>query len=539
MVEAKRSFGRTFLLAWAGFALLSAAWTFATPIGAAPDEPAHLIRAASVATGQVAPFLTNRSDVTVPQYIFDAQRVTCFAVVPDATPTCVKPESKPPTATATVYASSGRYDPLYYALVGWPSLVFHTDAGIYAMRVVADLLMTVFLGLSFALISRWRSPTLPTIGLAVAVTPMVAFLGGVVNPNSLEITATLATFVGMLSIVREPARDLLAQRAAIVFVSASVAANMRGLSLVWVALAILAPLLLTTRAQLRDLLRTRPVRWAIAGCAVLFAAALAWMLVANPLGVNEPGATGTLEPIGVGTSHLLGFLWTFFSTFYYGQQVVGFFGWLAVPAPASVYFAWSLLVGALALVAAILLRRRTLLFAGVLVAALLLLPAILQGIYVTTGGVIWQGRYILPVFACTVVGLAAVLSDRLPLPASVSRRLVPVVLGLWAAAQFLAFATTLKRYAVGTSSQWPAILHPVWSPPGGVFVWFAVAAVVVAAIAAAVSVWDRRATASQARWNSSPTSGPASSADSIRETSGSGSDMNTMVVSAESTQPNE
>lgn len=539
MVEQRRSFRRTFLVAWAGFALLSAAWTFATPIGAAPDEPAHLIRAASVATGQIAPFLTSNSKVTVPQYVFDTQRVTCYALVADATPRCVTPDPKAPTTSATVYASSGRYDPLYYALVGWPSLLLHNSAGIYAMRLAADLLMTLFLGLSFALISQWRAPTLPTIGLAAATTPMVVFLGGVVNPNSLEITATLATFVGMLSILREPSSRLLAGRAAIVFVSASVAANMRGLSLVWVALAILAPLVLSSRDQLRDLLRTRPIRWAIAGCAVFFAAALAWMAIANPLGVSDPGATGTLEPVGLGTSHLFGFLWTFFSTFYYGQQVVGVFGWLAVPAPAAVYFVWSLLVGGLALLAGILLRGRALVLSGVLVAALLLLPAIFQGIYVTNGGVVWQGRYILPVFACTVVGLGAVLSDRIALSPVLSRRLLSVVLGAWAAAQFLAFATTIKRYAVGSSPQWPAILHPAWSPPGGVLVWFAVFAVVVIVVVVAALVSDRRTTANHTRWNASPTRGPASNADSILATSGTGNDMNTMVVSAESTQPKE
>jgi hypothetical protein len=42
------------------------------------------------------------------------------------------------------------------------------------------------------------------------------------------------------------------------------------------------------------------------------------------------------------------------------------------------------------------------------------------------------------------------------------------VLLAWAAAQVLAFATALKRYAVGAKLGWPAILHPVWSPPGGV-----------------------------------------------------------------------
>jgi hypothetical protein len=479
-------------VAWTAFTLLGALWTFATPIGAAPDEPAHLIRASSIATGQLAPFLTSHSEVTVPRYVFDSQRVYCFALVADRTPTCVPPHASPGGATARVYASSGRYNPLYYALVGWPSIAFHTDSGIYAMRLAADVLMALFLGLSFALIVQWRRPLIPLLGLAAAVTPMVVFLGGVVNPNSLEISATLATFVGMLSIVRDPSRERIGQRAAIVFVAASVAANMRGLSLIWVALAILAPLILTSRRQLIDLLRVPAVRLAIAGCAVFFGAAIAWMAIADPLGLGDPGATGTQAPVGIGTSHLAGFLWTFFSTFYYGEQVVGVFGWLAVPSPPAVYFAWSLIAGVVAVLAIIVLRRRALWFGGVLLAALLLLPAILQGIYVTDGGVIWQGRYVLPVFACAMVGLATVISDRITLEPTMADRIVIVTMAIWAGAQFLSFATTLKRYAVGSSAEWPAILHPLWSPPGGVPTLIVSFAVLVVAAGVGVVLSVRR-----------------------------------------------
>jgi hypothetical protein len=474
VTEAQPRFWRPFLVAWAIFAVLAATWSIATPIGASPDEPAHLIRASSVATGQIAPFIGNADKVRVPEWVWYAQRVDCFALGGNTTPTCVAPDAVPQTRQIVVYASAGRYNPLYYAAVGWPSVFFSTNAGIYAMRVVSGVLVSLFLALSFALILGWRRRLLPLLGLVIAATPMVLFLSGMVNPNSLEITATLAAFVGMLTIVREPAPELLGRRAAIVFVAAAVAANMRGLSLLWIAVALLAPLILITKDRLFDLLRTRSIRLLIVGCAVAFAAAAAWMVIANPLGAGDPGATGTLAPQGLGTSHVLGFLWTLFSTFFYGQQMVGQFGWLETPAPASVYFLWSGLIGGIILTAFVVLRRRALLLTAALVGALLLLPPLIQGIYVTSGGVIWQGRYILPVFVCTVVGVAAVLSDRVALSERTSRRAFALVIGAIAIAQFLAFATTLKRYAVGMKPEWPAMLHPTWSPPGGVVLVLAV-----------------------------------------------------------------
>src|SRR5712691_11512295 len=40
------------MLAAAGYALLVGAWVFASPIGAAPDEPAQAVRAAAAGQGQ-------------------------------------------------------------------------------------------------------------------------------------------------------------------------------------------------------------------------------------------------------------------------------------------------------------------------------------------------------------------------------------------------------------------------------------------------------------------------------------------------------
>jgi hypothetical protein len=166
---------------------------------------------------------------------------------------------------------------------------------------------------------------------------------------------------------------------------------------------------------------------------------------------------------------------------------VGLFGWLDTASPAAVYFLWSLLVGGIALLGFVLLRGRALIFTAVLSGALLLLPPILQGVYITSGGIIWQGRYILPVFVCVMVGIAACLDEVIEIPAAVRTRLLLFLTLAWAAAQILAFATTLKRYAVGAKVGWPSILHPVWSPPGGVVL--SIGLFVLISVVAAIVLW--------------------------------------------------
>ena len=56
--------------AWIALALLASAWAIASPISSGPDEPAHLIKAASVVRGElVGPQGSYGNEVTVPKYV--------------------------------------------------------------------------------------------------------------------------------------------------------------------------------------------------------------------------------------------------------------------------------------------------------------------------------------------------------------------------------------------------------------------------------------------------------------------------------------
>jgi hypothetical protein len=164
---------------------------------------------------------------------------------------------------------------------------------------------------------------------------------------------------------------------------------------------------------------------------------------------------------------------------------VGLFGWLDTPAPSIVLYAWGLAVGALAVGALLLLRGRRLAVTVALVAAFLLLPPLVQAAYIHGGGMIWQGRYALPLFLCLVIGIAAVLADHPSTDGVVWGRLRVIVLVGAAAGQLWAFTAALRRYAVGSAGSLRTFLFgdAAWTPAGGTLpVLLATAAVLAIAV---------------------------------------------------------
>lgn len=481
------SFWCIFSVAWLLLSILAACWAIATPIGASPDEPAHLIKAAATVRGELLGVNSRDGQVMrVPEYIAFSKIQTCYAFKPNTSAKCMSPVPGDPDQLVLAPTTAGLYNPVYYALVGWPSLLSSDSSGIYWMRIVSGVMTSLMLALAFALLAVWRRPILPTLGLILAITPMVLFLNSSVNPNSLEIAATLTTFVGVLTVLKEPKPDRLAGHSLIVFVAAALAANMRGLSLLWLAVAILVPFTLVEWERITSLLKKSPVQLAIAGTAAAVIAAALWLATTNSLGVGLPTSQAS-DGAGIHAPPITGFTWNLLSTFEYAQGMIGIFGWLDTPAPLLVYFIWSALAGGLLLAGFIMLRGRQLTFVGVLTAALLLLPPILQALYVTNGGIIWQGRYILPIFVCVVVAAASVISDQLHLDKPRAMRLVALVLALWLVAQFASFATALRRYAVGLDIGWAGLTHPQWSPPGGVLLSLSVFGLVLCATT--LSLW--------------------------------------------------
>jgi hypothetical protein len=483
---------RLFLVAWLILSALSAAWSISTPIAAAPDEPQHIIKAASVVRGEFIGLSDGSPDgqkVSVPAYVAYTPAQTCYAYNEQVTANCSAPLTGDQGTLVSARTSAGLYNPVYYLLVGWPTLIFHSDAGIYAMRIVSGILASAFLAVALMLISTWRRRLIPTLAFAVAATPMVFFMNGVVNPNSLETAATLAAFTGVLTIVTQKSDRLLVERAVLVTVSATFAVNARGLSPLWVALALLAPFLLSRWADIRALAERPVIRVAVGVIVLAAIAAVAWIEFAGVAGAGSGGqSTAFQSESGVGSSPLRGFEQILVGTFDYGQGMIGVFGWLDTAAPPAVFFVWSAFIGVLAFVALVWLRGRALLFTVITAAGLVLLPAIVQAAYITGGGIVWQGRYGLPLFVCAIVGWSAVLAERFPdAEARFPRRAAIGLVAIWGAGQAYSAAFALKRYSVGgfgPASPWTKVIRaPDWSPPGGTTLSLVIIAVTCAALA--------------------------------------------------------
>jgi len=480
-MRSRTSGEKVFFTAWAALSLMSIAWALASPIGSGPDEPAHIIKAASVVRGElVGPQGDTGNIVDVPSSIAWTASQDCYRFDIDHDAGCAPALEGDGSETVTAETSAGYYNPVYYALVGWPTVFFSGETGIYAIRVVSALLSSAMLACAFMLVGTWQRRSIPAIGLLVALTPMVIYVNGVVNPSAFEISGSLAVFAAMLTIVTQPSSELLRLRLTILVASAALAIGARTVSPLWVALALALPLLLLPRSDLTRLLRTRAVVISAALVGVFALVAIAWNPISSRLAVDArstPASTDGFEVFpDVGSSPLFGFMKMITLSVTNGNDMIGNFGWMDTPVPDTTIVVWTVLLGTLVLAAVYLLRQKRALFGIALSLCFFVVPPLIQAAFITGGGYIWQGRYGLPTLTMLAFGLAAVLGLTVtgpraassPSPGS-STRIIVVIVAACTYAQCYAFASALHRFTVGSSTAWrQMITMPSWSPPGGV-----------------------------------------------------------------------
>ncbi|MDQ0690385.1 hypothetical protein QF047_001345 [Arthrobacter sp. W4I7] len=433
-----------------------------------PDEPAHVIKAAAVVRGE----LTGREMpaggayqlVTVPAWIAYYDTFGCFAQKRDTTPSCVPPFSGDGRALVEARTSASNYNPIYYALIGLPSLLDGGAAAVYGMRLISALISCLFLASAFSALSQLRRRKWALTATSAAMTPMVLFLNGAVNPNSLEYTTSAALLANLVLLLQRSGDPQAYWRLVpTITASACVLANTKGLSLLWLALMVVTAGILGSWPQLKALSRNA---WVWVGTVVIgFSCtfALYWLTHHHSLSSNP------FE--GAGSSPLTGAEIMVDRTFDYATGYVGQFGWLEVPAPMGAYVLWLGLGVALVMAAVVLARGRGRTATIFLLAVLLLLPPLLQAQAVESIGIVWQGRYILAVFVplLMVCGLALDRMNSQGFSPQAAGLLKATVI-LLAVFHFWTFMQTLRRYVTGWTldRRWiEMITHPSWQPPGG------------------------------------------------------------------------
>lgn len=466
---------RLFLRTFALLALLTTLWSIATPLMAYPDEPSHTIKAAAVARGQ---FTVQEGQsyghgvhVQVPSYIANLSAQTCTAFRRDVNASCAPAIPMNDNYLTIGVTSAGLYNPMYYWLVGLPSLVFSGAPAVFGMRIVSAFLSAVFLAAGLTALTRLRKPKWPVTAGVVAMTPMVFFLCSGINPNSLEVAATMAAFCGFL-VCLESARRLAQVKPAIftVGVAVTVLANTRNVSLVWLLVALVVAVAFFGLRSLGQLFRDRMVLATVGVMAVGVGLGLLWIV----LMLFAPGSSAA-APEGItnlvdGVRPHQAFLTMLDRAFDFIPQYIGVMGWLETPAPQAVMQFWGMLIIVATLAPFTARPRRNAFGFWLAVAALAIVPAVIQAGLISSVGYIWQGRYNLPLFMIAVISAGVAVRFRPFTSHEGFRSFARILIITGAVAHIYTFVYVLRRYVVGLkeNGNWQVMItNPSWQPPLG------------------------------------------------------------------------
>lgn len=484
---------------FASFALM-AVWAVSVPLYTGPDEPSQAVHAAALVRGQLigtpAPGYENPfTSVKVPATFGNGtDLVKCYQFNPRIPAACadgVRLSSR--NVAAVTY--SGRYPPLYFALIGLPTLVVHSTSVVFLMRLMGALLCAVLLGLAYMVLATWSRNRILAAGFLCALTPAAVYLGSVVNPNGLEIAAAICLWCSGLVLALEHRDDPPRALVVVLAVSACVLICARGLSPLFALLTLSALVVLAGPGATVRLLRTRrDVRWATVAIGIVGGVATVWILVVHSLWLVPAGPTvpphATVVQI---VSQAFGQTQTML------QQMVGVLGWNDTFMPTATYRIWTVAVLLLIVLAASSGRALGLIVLGALVALSFVLPVALELDNARRVGLAWEGRYTLALAVGVPLLAAAIAGTSAGRWKVIAARSLLIALPL---ASLLGYLETLRRYAVGINGPID-FLHGAWHPPQGfvlaVLCYLAAAGLLVVLLWRLTGPLERRAQPAHAR----------------------------------------
>ena len=423
--------------------LLMATWALGIARYGGPDEPAHVVRAGSVASGE----WIGRNDpqfpggfrvVTVPATLATGDPA-CFRHDAGVTPACAP--ARPLDGIAHVATAAGAYPPTYYGAVGMLARLIGDRADAASYRWAAIALSAVSI-LSILLRLRWfgRSALLACAWL----TPTTWFLLGVVNPNGLEILLVILAWVGVARAWNQP--DLV-RKGDVFWISVPLGLAIAVRPVAFGAVVAIH-LVVFVGQRCRPLLR-RAGWWAPQLIAT--AAVLAWHHVAR-FRLDDPRASmpaGFLDSF----THSVG------GTAATLRELVGSLGWLEFSAPwLAQGLAWSMLV---AITVALLWHGSGAAQRGIvtLIACLVAVPVLVETVLAGQVGLIWQGRY----SASTAAGIGALgLAE---FRGRLSARDARLLVGAAVVVESTTFLAVVHRYTVGLGRDGWFSSSAGWAPP--------------------------------------------------------------------------
>lgn len=441
-------------------------WVVGVPRYAAPDEPAHTVKAFGTARGETIgipiPELSVLTRAFRAPLTLASGNPECFAFFPNIPASCAVPNTD--TTWSEIATTAATYPPWYYVVVGGVTRIAGQDTSVRAYRAVTAVGSALILTAAMALAARLgrRRPAV----LLLALTPMAVFLLPMVNPTAWEISGMLVLWVSLARLRLGPTLATRRQLLTATSIGAAIIV-VRPVALPWVGIALLSYLVVERRLREADrratlrLLGTAAIPLAIAVVLSTAWSRYAGVALTDDKFVRDESYVDIFR-VGIGRTN-----WLF-------DQAVGVLGWVDTWIPAgsvAMVILGFALAGSMVLFSGEAAVRWVL---GGLVAIWVLYPAI----YVTLAKTpeVWQGRYNLPLLGGLV--FCVLLTAATEIGAEQIRRAALFFAIGFAVAEPLAFHQTLRRFMVGAEGD-ILLRDRAWWPP--VEAWLLVMINVIAA----------------------------------------------------------
>ena len=425
-------------------------WSIATPMFAVPDEPAHLVRAYGISTGDFSgtPQAEGEPIYSVPEIITTE---ICFARNPDQTANCLNfPKTNEEVLTTSSAAS---YPPLSHVIFSLPFFLSNGLTALYIARLIGALVCALLFALGLDSLSRSNGSSALAAGVVLGLTPMVMLSCATVNPSGMAIAAAFATWAGGLAISKSDKSLIDTKMVASLMIPLAIYLAIRRDSMLW-GIAIMACLLVliswSTIAHLLKKLST-----------LVFIGVLGAELLLQLFVWGGPGGQGLSESGPILSGSQTGNANAAFRSLpNYINEAIGVLGWLDTRMPDFVYLLWgSIFIGVFLLSAsAAHFRLRLSMFIAFCV--FVVLP-------VKVGSVTFpyfQGRYALPLLIGAPLLATFSLKDSADSILGNLRSIRTISILIWALG-VVGFLQAMRRYTVGLSSSWTELAHPKWNPP--------------------------------------------------------------------------
>lgn len=446
------------------FVSLLVAWAIANPFGGFPDELDHYVRSVSLSQGQwvgqpgpLAPQPTVRSccgpSSTAAYWVTQGNRIVSIepALAPEnlscderlasrRLPDCGSTSGG--IIGAERITTMGTIEPVGY-LAPALAVAIGPNSPEWAFRLarLGDVFVAALvLWLVVMAVARSKASLLRFAGMALAVTPMAAFVMSSGSPNATEVAGAIGAWCTAL-IVTAPGERPSRWAWGGLALSIALLVLSRSLGPVWIlSIAAVVVVLRGPRSLLRAV-RDQRRQWLVIVAVTVTTAAItiAWERLVQPkvdldvgFGLSQlPGAIADVPRIA--------------------QETIGNFGPLQIPLPIAVTAAWAvLLIGAVvaALVVGTWRERLALIMAcGLILAFTILIAAFV----LRQNGFGLQGRHVLPMVVGVPILAAEVLVLRRP---QISRVAVPLAVAV-VVLQWVAWVVGVGSYRAGSSGLVP------------------------------------------------------------------------------------